>query len=531
MQPAHRNFLVASLGVVVVLGPIEPGFAQPAVLSASSRAFANHPQQNPLLQDRRSPVSPTWHVRSGPAPLVTDEIELDWSFSQPAADGAIASTTVPNFALASAVSAEASPEVTLPLVEPTAPEVVGGLEWVPMTPKQKVAAPTADGGGTGSEEPDGHALMEADSPQRTMSRGETDLAQADLDDSDVVDPALPDAETGDIDLDPDDDLVEPIDPLEEDPLEDPVLDADPLDRDTLEEDPLDTDPDGIDVEVDIVPDPEEPIIDPQPEEINPPDEELDDEVIGPGSAEDLVPKDPTLADPEMEFDDTVESLRSPANPLFFPTNPEVLEVGAIVPLTLEQALELARLNSREYEVVRLQIEQARANLREQRAELFPQITAQGTLVHSETTTFAEPELPTVSPNDLTNVFTGTVRLDYDIFSFGERRALIRAAEEAIRLQELQLEVVSEEIRLATTEAYYELQDTDELVRIAEDTLEESLISLRDAEARERAGVGTRFDRLQAEVDVANSQQDLREAVSNQLIAQRQIAEILSLPPG
>jgi len=560
MQPAHRNFLVASLGVVVVLGPVEPGFAQPVILSAPSGTFAaEHAQPSRLAQTGRSHDSQTWDINTGAIPLAppaaTDEIWLDWRLAPSAAE-----LTVTN-----AATTDEPPNVAVSLMEPQPPEI-SGLEWVPTTPKAKMPASVVAAGINGPNE---------------VEAAQADLAQADEDEvidpdlpdvepgEGVIDPALPDADTEDIDLDPDDERVNPVDPLEDDP-EDSVLDADPFDQDALDDEsfdgepfddepfddePFDDDnvePDGVDVDADVVPDPEEPIVDPQPEEIDPPGEELDEELEEPGSAEDL-----ELDDPDLEFDDTVESLRSPANPLFFPTDPDALEVGAIVPLSLDQALEIARLNSREYEVVRLQLEQARAALREQRATLFPTISFQGTLTRTQTTRFTDdldgdgfedvpfdPDTVNIDPftgnvaggdpveiNNLDNDFTATFSLDYDIFTFGERRALIRAAQEAVRLQELQLEVVSEEIRLATAEAYYDLQDTDELVRIAEDTLEESLISLRDARAREEAGVGTRFDRLQAEVDVANSQQDLREAISNQLTAQRLLADLLSLPPG
>jgi outer membrane protein TolC len=46
---------------------------------------------------------------------------------------------------------------------------------------------------------------------------------------------------------------------------------------------------------------------------------------------------------------------------------------------------------------------------------------------------------------------------------------------------------------------------------------------------EQAGLGTRFDVLQAEVDLASSQQDLTRSLSRQLIARREIAQLLSLP--
>ncbi|NER00467.1 MAG: TolC family protein, partial [Cyanothece sp. SIO2G6] len=69
------------------------------------------------------------------------------------------------------------------------------------------------------------------------------------------------------------------------------------------------------------------------------------------------------------------------------------------------------------------------------------------------------------------------------------------------------------------------------LRINQDTLEQSRISLRDALAREQAGVGTRFDRLQAEVQLAEDEQDLVNSLRDQSVSRRAIADLLSLGPG
>jgi hypothetical protein len=47
-------------------------------------------------------------------------------------------------------------------------------------------------------------------------------------------------------------------------------------------------------------------------------------------------------------------------------------------------------------------------------------------------------------------------------------------------------------------------------------VENAQASLRDTQAREQAGVGTRFDVLQAQVNLANAQQELTIAVPTQM---------------
>ncbi|MFQ3585276.1 MAG: TolC family protein, partial [Cyanobacteriota bacterium] len=52
---------------------------------------------------------------------------------------------------------------------------------------------------------------------------------------------------------------------------------------------------------------------------------------------------------------------------------------------------------------------------------------------------------------------------------------------------------------------------------------------RDAQARERAGLGTRFEILQAETEVANNRQTLLAAQNTQQLNRRRLAELLNFP--
>lgn len=232
-----------------------------------------------------------------------------------------------------------------------------------------------------------------------------------------------------------------------------------------------------------------------------------------------------------------EYLNSPANPLTFPTEPEEVELSGTQPITLEQAIEIARRNSTELQEALLQLEQSRAALRQEQARYLPNLNADLTLTHQGTNSFeaqqfanpetGELEISSTSVYSEATTLNGGLNLTFDIYTSGQRSSLVRAAEERVRLQELQVEVVAEQLRLDVTQDYYDLQETDELVRIATQSLDEALQSLRDAQALERAGVGTRFDSLQAEVEVANSRQDLIQSLSDQEIARRQLSQRLN----
>jgi OMF family outer membrane factor len=93
---------------------------------------------------------------------------------------------------------------------------------------------------------------------------------------------------------------------------------------------------------------------------------------------------------------------------------------------------------------------------------------------------------------------------------------------------LDVERQSEVIRLNVSTDYYNLQQADESVRINTAAVTNAQASLRDAQALEQAGVGTRFSVLQSQVNLANAQQDLTNSISQQQIARRQLVNRLNL---
>ena len=239
------------------------------------------------------------------------------------------------------------------------------------------------------------------------------------------------------------------------------------------------------------------------------------------------------------------SLEPNPNPLLFPTKPEDVRIEQTESISLQQAIDLARRNSQVLQIAGQQVEQSRSALREQQAALYPDLNFQMDASRSVT---AGGELGiragqrrlnalanrTGQPADQagtnfgSNSLNSTLQLSYDIDLFGRRRANIRAAEEQLRLRELDVERQAEELRFDTAEAYYNLQNSDGQVAIRQASVRNAQQSLRDAEALERAGVGTRFAVLQAQANLANEVQQLSVARRDQRVAQRRLAEILNI---
>jgi len=235
------------------------------------------------------------------------------------------------------------------------------------------------------------------------------------------------------------------------------------------------------------------------------------------------------------------NLNPNSNPLNLPTSPGQVTVQQTQPLTLQQSLELARRRNTDLQTVLLQIDRSLAALREVEASQYPTISLNINLTRSRSVFIpSDPQqteqfesglnqTPTFNQPESVTTFNGNLQLTYGLYNFGPGINSRRAAEEQVRLDELETERISAEVRLNTTLDYYNLQQADENVRIRQSAVTNAQASLKDAEALERAGVGTRFDVLQAQVNLANAQQQLTNAIASQRTAQIQLATRLSLP--
>lgn len=226
-----------------------------------------------------------------------------------------------------------------------------------------------------------------------------------------------------------------------------------------------------------------------------------------------------------------------SNPLEFPTQPVDVRIQGTQPITLQQAIELAERNNPELQNARLAVERSQAGLRAAQAANYPTVSGSANLTRQDSNQGGllregqenlPPEQRRTVDSSPTTSLGGTVGVDYDIFTSGRRSATIKAAERQVRLDELDLEARQEQLRLDVTNDYYDLQQADEQVRISQAAVNNAEASLRDAQALERAGVGTRFDVLRSQVQLANAQQDLTQAVSDQRVSRRQLSQRLNI---
>ncbi|WP_416244729.1 TolC family protein [Crocosphaera sp. XPORK-15E] len=170
-----------------------------------------------------------------------------------------------------------------------------------------------------------------------------------------------------------------------------------------------------------------------------------------------------------------------------------------------------------------------------RAELFPILDIETSLVRFRNDRVfggGTDQLGTLIPEATSaETFTdarASANLTYDIYTGGGRSARIERAERSVRRQQLEVEVIAERVRFEATDNYYLLQNADAQVAIRQADVENASQTLRDAKLLETAGLGTRFDVLRAEGDLATANEQLTRAIADQRTSRRRLAETLSV---
>ncbi|MEM8639631.1 MAG: TolC family protein [Cyanobacteria bacterium P01_G01_bin.54] len=227
-------------------------------------------------------------------------------------------------------------------------------------------------------------------------------------------------------------------------------------------------------------------------------------------------------------------LNPSGNPLLFPTEADEVAIDITQPITLVQALALARRNNQDLQSARLNLERAYAVLNEARAGLFPTVdgTVSLTRENSASTEISISRQGALSGALGTDATTDTLNAElavtYNLLDGGQVNAEINSAKLSLRFTQLELEELTEEIHLSATQAYYALQEADQQVGIELAAVEQAQQTRRDASLLLDAGLGTRFDVIRADVDLANSQQALTQARADQKIARRDLVRVLGL---
>ncbi|MBM5796006.1 MAG: TolC family protein [Cyanobacteria bacterium M_surface_7_m2_037] len=244
-----------------------------------------------------------------------------------------------------------------------------------------------------------------------------------------------------------------------------------------------------------------------------------------------------LAPAATKLDPSLQNLAAPAT-LALPNKPEQVRIAELRPLSLKDVENLAEVNNPNLKAIASQVDQAQSQLRTQIAAWYPNLSLSTQNFPSYTGGNQRSSIRVANP------LQQTLQKDYDYTSRWDMGAQLSAQWDLINPQRVpqiaaardqfeqsknQYLIALRELRLQAAQAYFELQFSDEAVRIGQDSVRASIVSLRDATARFQAGVATKLEVLEAETQLARDQQLLTDALSQQSVSRRDLARLLDLP--
>lgn len=246
----------------------------------------------------------------------------------------------------------------------------------------------------------------------------------------------------------------------------------------------------------------------------------------------LVP--PAAKQPEAGLQD----LLAPA-PLALPIRSSQVDVQELRPLSLSEAETLAEINNPELKASASQVDQAQSVLRAEISRWYPSLNLEARTLPSYSTGQSRSKQASVlKTGELGAAITNTasdrwgmgtaLTAQWDLINPG-RVPAIAAARDDFEVRKLAYVITLRELRLQVALAYFDLQQADDGVRIGQESVRASLVSLRDARARFQAGVATKLEVLESETQLARDQQLLAEYQARQSIARRSLATLLDLP--
>lgn len=225
--------------------------------------------------------------------------------------------------------------------------------------------------------------------------------------------------------------------------------------------------------------------------------------------------------------------------LALPDAPSQVRIHELRPLTLEEALQLADVNSLQLKAAARQVDQAKSSLRAAIAAWYPTIdlTASGLPEYFASYSYLNPDFVTPDPltgktnNDLYGRewrVNGRLQVSWDLINPARVPQIAAARDRFERAGDSYL-IALRDLRLEVQTAYFALQQSDAGVRIGQDSVKASLVSYRDARARFNAGVNTKLEVLEAETQLARDRNILTSSLRDQDEQRRNLARVLDLP--
>jgi len=246
---------------------------------------------------------------------------------------------------------------------------------------------------------------------------------------------------------------------------------------------------------------------------------------------------PTVLPPAAtKLDPALQRLAAPAT-MALPDKTDQVKIVELRPLSLQDVENLAEVNNPNLKAVASRVDQAQSNLRATIAAWYPSFdfttgNAFPSWTYGRQYNYIQGAIgsSTEGGNTQTNRWaaSATLGFNWDLIN-PQRVPQVSAARDAFEQAKNTYLIALRDLRLQASQAYFQLQYSDDNVRIGQTSVQASLVSLRDARARYQAGVATKLEVLEAETQLARDQDLLTTALATQANARRDLARLLDLP--
>jgi outer membrane protein len=200
-----------------------------------------------------------------------------------------------------------------------------------------------------------------------------------------------------------------------------------------------------------------------------------------------------------------------------------ISIGEEIQLTLEQGIAMALKHNPSIEAARQQCLQSNANLTQARADYLPQVRVDGS--------YGRQHIEDLTPEDEGNVGYSGVSASQLIYDFGKTGGGISASRFGFNAANENFLQLQQNVILDVKQSYYSVLEKRRLIEVSRQAVENYEQQLYRAREYFKAGVRTRIDVTNAQVELSNARLDLLQAKSDLKTARVSLEEILGVTPN
>ena len=197
------------------------------------------------------------------------------------------------------------------------------------------------------------------------------------------------------------------------------------------------------------------------------------------------------------------------------------EIDLTQPLTLEQCIQLMQQNSTDMRNARINLAIADLRVKDARSRYYPNVSLTGRYNFSDRIDFGFEE----------QNYDAGLNARYTLWDNGLREANLAQSKEGQSITVSRNEQIKQNLIFQVTQAYYDVLETQELVKVGEDILDRSQENTARTQAFVEAGILIEADVATAQVREATDEQSLLNDQNAFVIARATLPQLMGLDPG